>query len=460
MTWVNARAARWAITGAAVLGLAGCAATPRARPASGPVSRVATGPAFPDLSPPDLPARMSIAPELLSQHEAAWQRLQAGDLRGADRAYSAVLKQMPGFYPAETGLGLVALAERQLKSAVTRFRAALERDPRYAPALRGLLIAEIGLDNFDAASATLDRLLAVDPQSEADRTRLDVLRVRHVQRLTEAGRRAREARRYSEAEEAYARALTLSPSSAMILRELGLVELATGRIGEAEARIRRALQLDASDADSHAALGAVLEARGRVHEAATSYARAAALDSAWRAKADAVRAAADSSGLPDEIRDLEAAKTVSRGHLAAIIGIRLNALLTRAPKRAPPVATDIRTHWAAAWIVATAQAGVMDVFANHTFQPASTITRSQLAQVVSRLLTLAYSGRPAELAKWQSAKPKLADIPATNVFYRSAALAVATGAMRTDASGRFEPTRPVSGAEVLAAMERLEQLGR
>ena len=59
------------------------------------------------------------------RHEAAWQRLQAGDLRGAARDYTEILRSSPAFYPAEAGLGFVALAGRDFKAAVARFRSAL-----------------------------------------------------------------------------------------------------------------------------------------------------------------------------------------------------------------------------------------------------------------------------------------------------------------------------------------------
>jgi tetratricopeptide (TPR) repeat protein len=104
----------------------------------------------------------------------------------------------------------------------------------------------------------------------------------------------------------------------VIVREMALVELSAKRLDEAELRSRRAVQLDPRDAENHAALGAVLEARGRLREAATVYDRAAAIDSAWRAKADAARAAADKTGMPDELREIGSATTVSRGELAGL----------------------------------------------------------------------------------------------------------------------------------------------
>ena len=441
-----------AVVVAVALATAGCASTPKTSPRT-------SGPAFPELVAPEVPARVSLDPELRQLHAEGWQRLQAGDLRGATAAYSAVLQKQPAFYPAETGLGLVALANKQYKPATARFTAALARDAKYVPALRGLVSAELAQDDIEIAASALERLIAIDPANQADRTRLDLLRIRQVQQLTDMARRARSQGRHVDAADAYKRALAISPASATLLTELGLEELAAGQIPEAEGRIRKALQIDDSDAETHAALGTVLEARGRLTEAASAYSRAAEIDSKWRAKAEAARSTAGRSGLPDELRDLATATSVMRGHLAAFIVARLDSLLDRAPKRPPSVATDIRTHWAAASIVRVTQAGVMEVSANHTFRPEAALSRGELATVSARLVSLALAGRDAALAPLTAARPALGDVAQSHALYRSAALAVASGAMKTDADGRFQPGRPATGADVTAAVARLEQLG-
>ena len=427
---------------------AGCASAP---PRSGP--------AYPDFVAPEIPARMALAPDLRQLHSEAWQRLQAGDVRGANAAYAAVLQKQPTFYPAETGLGLAALASRQYKPAAARFTAALARDAKYVPALQGLVSAFLGLDDVDVAVDALERLIAIDSSNQANRTRLDLLRVRQVQRLTDTARRARSQGRHAEAAEAFRRALAMSPASATLLRELALEELAAGQVPEAEARIRKALQIDASDAETHAALGTVLEARGRLNEAASAYSRAAGIDSKWRAKAEASRAAAARSGLPDELAELATAVSVTRGQLAALVALRLSGVLDRAPKRPPSVATDIRTHWAAESIVRVTQAGVMDVSANHTFQPDATISRGELAIVSARLIPLVLADRSADLAPLKAARPPLGDVAESHALYRSAALAVASAAMKSDADGRFQAARPATGSDVLSAVARLQQLG-
>jgi tetratricopeptide (TPR) repeat protein len=432
-------------------GLSACASA-APRPGAAPTLR------YPEFTAPEVPAALKVQQDMRDRQLLGWQRLQAGDTRAATREFSELLKRSPEFYPAETGLGYVALAERQYAQAVSRFAAAVTRDARYVPALSGQVQAHVALGNYDEAIAAMEKLTALDPKR--DRTQLEMLRFRQVQDLIENGRKARQAKRLDEADSIFNRALALSPQSAIILRELAATEVALGQFTEAEAHARSAVLLDANDAEAHATVGAVLEAQNRLPEASAAYARAAALDDRWKSKAESLKAAANTPVEPEGLRDLAASPTVSRAQLAALIGTRLSELLTRAPKRTTEIVTDVQGHWAAPWIVPVAQAGVMEVFSNHTFQPGATIRRGELAQAVSQLLPLAAGTRVAQLTQWQAARPAFPDVAASNLYYRAAALAVTAGIMSVDEAARFFPTRPATGNEAAAAIGRIEQLTR
>lgn len=416
-----------------------------------------TAPVIPAYAAPIVPPSLHATGSVLDRHAAAWQRLQAGDLRGAARDYTECLRSEPAFYPAAAGLGLVALAGRDFKAAVARFRSALSADDRYVPAWRGLVDAELGAGNVDDAMTALERLLALDPSREEDHSRLELLRLKQMQALMDAAGRARAAGQFDEAERVLERALAVSPRSPIVLRELSQVEVKVGQLDTAEVHARQAIEADRSDAAAYGALAAVLEARGRLREAAEALTQAAGLDPAWRDRARAAGARADDAAMPAEMRDLDRQPSVTRSELAALIGTRLPALVARAPRAMTAVVTDVRGHWAATWIVAVTQAGVMDVFPNHTFQPSAPVRRSDLAQAASALITLALTGKPDQLSRWQSARPVFADLGTSNLLYPPAALSVSAGIM-TAGDGRFEPARGITGAEAVEAIARLERL--
>ena len=425
--------------------------------ASVPKSGTSAGPRYPDYPRPDVPAALKAPADVRDRQALAWQWLQAGDLRSATREFNELLKRSPAFYPAETGLGFVALANRQFKPAITRFAAAVARDARYTPALEGLVQAHVGLENYDEAASAMERLLVADPKR--DRTQLEMLRFRQVQGLLESAQRARQAKRLDESVALLSRALTLSPKSAAILRELATTELASDKLVEAEAHARMAVDLDGNDAAAHAILATVLQGRGRLSEAAGAYERAAAIDPSFRSKAESARAAAKAAG-PPELSDLAGATSVTRAQVAGITAMRFESILARAPKRSPQVIVDIQGNWAASAIVSVTQAGVMEVFSNHTFQPSAAVRRGELAQVVSQLVALALADRADQLTRWRSVRPAFPDVAQSNLYYRAAALAVTAGAMTADEAGRFMPTRPATGGDVTAAIARIEELIR
>jgi GTPase len=420
---------------------------------------VPAAPRYADYPKPDVPTTLRIETSIRRSHDEAWTRLQAGDLRGAERAFSDIVRRSPAFYPSETGLGFTLLAERQHRQAAARFSAVIGKNDRYLPAWVGQGEAQLALGNDAGALSAFERVVVLDPRRESARSRVELLKFRQIQTLIQSARKSRDGGRFDDARSAFENALALSPSSGMILRELAAVEVAQGALDSAENHARRAIQADPDDAEALATLGSVLEARGRLREASAAYAAAIKIDPrpAWKERNETLKDKAVAATIPPEFRSLPSAATVSRAQLAALIGMRLEPVLARAPRRVANVATDIKGQWAEPWILTVTQTGVMDVQPNHTFQPAGTIRRSDLAQVVAHVLAL-LSNRQSDVAKWRVTRPRFVDLPTGNINYSAAALAVSSAAMTAQDGNRFSPTRAATGAEVLAAVSRLEQL--
>jgi tetratricopeptide (TPR) repeat protein len=400
-------------------------------------------------------------PEIRSRHEAAWRRLQAGDLRGAGREFAEVLRRSPAFFPADAGLGHIAALERRFEEAVRHFDKAIAADATYLPALLGRMEVALATGDDPTAMMLSDRILAADPTREEVRGQQDVLRLRLVQAQLTRATAARTAGKWDDAQAALEQALTMAPGSAVVLRELALVEIARGAFDAAETHVRQSLTLDPGDAETHAVLATVLEAHGRLRDAAEALARASALDPRpeWRDRTAALLSRADFNALPPEYRAIPSAASVTRAQLAAMLGIRLQAALERSPRRVVVVLTDVRAHWAASWILPVTRAGWMEPFANHTFQPSATVRRADLAQIAWRVAQ-AVTSRPQDLARWREARPAVPDVPRGHLAYAAISGALASGVMGMGESDRFDPTRAATGSEVVAAIARLEQLAK
>lgn len=390
--------------------------------------------------------------------DVGWRYLQNADLAGAEREFAAVLKRTPGLYPARTGSGYVALAREEYSQALAAFDAVVQAAPAYVPALVGRGQTLLALEREAAALEAFEAALAVDGSLTDLRRRVDVLRFRSLQDVIDAARTAAGAGRLDEADRAYARALAASPESAFLYRERGQVARRRGNAPAALDDFRRAAELDPADAAPVVQIAELLEGQQDFAGAEAAYRRAAAVEPSAEieARLAVLAARAREAGLPAEFRAIEGSKQITRGDLAALIGVRLDDALGAAPAQ-DVVMTDVGGHWAAPWIAQVARAGVIEPFANHTFQPRGAVTRAELAGAVSRLVTLLAVRRP-ELRPPLTERPGIADMPAAHLSYPAAAVAVASGVMPLAAGDRFEPARPVSGAEATEAIRRVRAL--
>jgi tetratricopeptide (TPR) repeat protein len=425
-----------------------------------PPPAVITDPKYPDFVPLTVPASLHASAEVVSRQDVAWRRLQSGDLSGARRDFTAILQERTDFFPAAAGLGYVALAGHDYKLAATQFNAALRANDRYRPALDGRATAAISSGDDLAAATALQAILKVDPGDDSARSRLEVVRSRQVQHAIDAERHLRDGGHLDEALAVLQPVMGEAPG-AVLLSELALLQLAKGNLTAAEDSARKATRTDPGDGEAWAALGDVLDKAGRTADAADAMDKAFAVDPRpeWRDRRDVFRTRALEASEPKAFRDIASATSVTRADVAAMIGLRLPEVLEGSPRRVTVVATDARGSWASAWILQVTQAGVMDVYANHTFQPEAVVRRSTLAEVVSRLLSVLSAERGTDLSRWKTATPAFGDVPAGSPGYAAAALAVVSGAMSAP-TGRFSGSQPATGADLVAAVARLQQLAR
>jgi len=419
----------------------------------------AAAPKYPDfIFPAAVPGLGT--PAALERHQAGWLWLQAGDLRAAERNFEAALKLSADFYPASVALGYVELAKNDQREAVEQFDRAIVANPRYVPALVGRGDALLALGDHDQALKSFEAAIVADPSLAPLRTRIEVLRVRAQQEDVAAARKALEAGRLEEARRAYDRAISGSPDSPFLYRESATVLLKLGDLDGALRQATRAAELEPTDARNQVQIGEIHEARKDPKAALTAYDAALAIErtDAIAGRADALREQLALAAMPVEFTQIESSAGLSREQLAALVGVRLDQLLKRVQRPNPVVITDTRGSWATPWIMAVTRAGVMEVYPNHTFQPAAVVRRVDLADAASRVLSLIAAEKPALGASWRSARQQFPDLPQAHLSYPAAALTVEAGVMRAQPDGSFQLTRPVTGAEAVAAIKKLEEL--
>ena len=420
---------------------------------------VAASAKYPDYIFPAAVAGLG-TPAAEERHKAGWLWLQAGDLKAAERNFDAALKLSATFYPSEVGLGYVGLAKKDLNDAATHFDRAVVANPRYVPALVGRGEALLGLGERDMALKSLEAAVVADPSLGALRTRIEVLRVRGLQDDVADARKATEAGRFDEAHRIYARAIAASPDSPFLYREAADVARRQGDFDDALRQAQKALELEPTDVRAQTLIGEIYEAQKETAKAVAAYEAALALEpnEVLTRKVELLRDELAVAAMPMEFHTIEASTMLSREQLAALVGVRLDSLFKRAPLRDAVVITDARGSWAVPWIMSVTRAGVMEVYPNHTFQPAAVVRRGDLADAASRVLSLIAIEKPALASSWKSGKRQFADVPPAHLSYPAASVSVEAGVMQPLSDGSFQLARPVTGAEAVAAVKKLEEL--
>jgi tetratricopeptide (TPR) repeat protein len=415
---------------------------------------VVSAPKFPQFIAPDVPPDLASTLPAWS-HDRGWRFLQAGDFRNAEQEFGLALRSAD-FYPSWAGRGYLALARNDPRTAIEHFDQALGLRPDYLSALVGRGEALLATGREGDALAAFERALAVNSGLADIRRRVEVLKFQALERDLAAARQAAQAGRSADAAALYRAAITASPESPFLYRELALVELGRGEPEAALEHFRRAVALDPGDAASLGQMARIAESRDELAEALRLYEEALAVDSNpdLTRRRDAVRERIELAKLPDEYRAIPDAPQVTRGELAALIGVRLGPALRGA--RDGVVVTDIRSHWAEPWIMNVVRAGVMQAFENHTFQPREIVDRAELAETVARLL--ADFAPQDRIREWRAAAMRFADVPTGHLAYQAASVAVASGILARSTDNSFQPSRRVTGAEAAEAIERLRAL--
>lgn len=436
--------------------LAGAACAPKT--AAPPPLPVSGAPRYPEYVKPSIAADL-LQTEAGRNVDSAWAYLVAGDLRTAERLNNLGLRARPNIAAGRTTAAYIALA-RQDGRALALFTSIADASPNDASVLVGKGLALEAAERKAEAAEAFRAALAIDPTLTDIARRVDVFTLTDLQGQLTNARQAARSGRFDEAIRAYQTAIAASPDSGFLFKELATVEQQRGRTDEALQHVRRAIEIDGTDASAYGLLGQLLEEQQQFDAALTAYDNAIRIDSTADvvSRREALRARLAIDALPAPYRAIAGSPQITRADLAALIGVRLQALVDNAPVRDASVLTDIRGQWAERWISAVARAGVIEAFANHTFQPATPIRRADLAQAVGRLLNLVAASQPARAREWVGARIRFPDLPPGHMAYPAASMAVAATVMRVGSNGAFGPNEVVTGAEASATIDAIRTI--
>lgn len=413
---------------------------------------VVVTPAYPEYPLPVVPAALE-GTRAASAHRDAWMFLQAGQVDVAEQRFTRILRDAPSFHPSATALGFTALARSDAAGALARFDEVLSRVPAYAPARIGRAEVLLNAGRVTEAIADFTAALAADPNLTDLRERVAGLEASALTEQVAAAREAARTGRGADAEAAYERLIAASPNSAFLYVELAGVERRRGDIASALARLDRAVVLDPNGLDAWLLMSELYLEAGDLDRAEQALFRAEAVapgPDVARRRAEVV-ARRRAAGLPAEYAAVETVAAISRGQLAALLGVRFESLLAARAGDGTAIITDARGHWAYDWMIAVARAGIMPADVNYRFRPQQVVSRAEFARILVRML------RAAEVEPTApAARPRFSDLAPGHLDYPAASEVVAAGLLTRLDRNTFQPGLLVAGREATAALSRLD----
>ena len=432
---MKSRIARILIVG---LVLTGCGPRPQA-PRTDEIEYV-----FPEIRKGDLTPRQE------KDLRVAWDDVLVGRTDRAEQTVNRLLSDRPGFAPAQVVLAFAALRANRTAEAETLLSSVIAAEPDNAAALLGLASIRRRGGELERALPLYLKAQRLRPRDEALARRVSEVKLSVAESaIAKAGSLSAEGRK-ADAIAMLQKALQVAPELSPVRLELADLLVEAGRRQEALSVLGAAQDPDRSIAIRVATIrfedgdleGAEAALRRGLRDVAED-AEAAALLGRIRDQRSVL-------ALPEPLRALSESPRVTRADLAALVIVRIDALRSRKAVGASEVASDLSRTWARPQILRAIELGLMDVYPNHTFQPAGIVRRGELAVVAARVLDTVGWGRST------SAAPR--DMSPSHLQYAAAVRVIGAGVMQTTPTGAFEPWRIVSGAEAKAVVDALSRL--
>lgn len=421
---------------------------------------IVTTPEYPNFVFPGIPTTYGGGLQLQDQ-QSAWAFLQTGDLNGAKHRFEELLEMDSNFFPAVVGLGWVDLAEGRFQEAAAQFRLALDQKEDYVSALVGHGDALYRLNDIVSALKSYRFAVEIKPSLlRVERIVAELSLQVMTDQLVEA-RQFGEDGRLTDSEQAYRGVIQGSPDSAFLYVELARIKQQQNELSEALVVIGQALALDDTYAEAFLLQGDLFESNGELELAVSAYTRANAIAPS-ELTADALsraRSGLRAVDLPTEYREIVTKGEITRGELAALLGVELGGLLRDAGSEvSTPIFTDTRNYWASQWVIEVARAGVMNVDGRYQFEPGRVVRRGGLAEIVAATLLLIAEFDPESGRRWRAARPRFTDLTSDHLNFDSASIAVGADVLDLSENGRFLPTRVVSGRDAADVVAKLTDL--
>jgi tetratricopeptide (TPR) repeat protein len=369
------------------------------------------------------PAAVSqIPPKLQKDYDKLWSRFVFGQEDAKlTKDLDLLLKKQKDFDPVLTIEGYIELYKGNDAGADQKFQQAYAANPNNRIAAYYLAELAYAHKDYVRANTFYSVLLSLDKtRSDLEPKRLKAALLA-VDDLLRFAARAEMEKRLSDAEEFYRRALAMAPKEPLLHLRFADLLAKENKTEEAAAENKVAEDLMPRRADN---VPTNTEPRGDDLE-------------------DLGRWGSDIA----VFRQIRNAPVVTREQVVAVIVKYFPQVLEH--RQTPQIVTDIDSSSARTEIQTVVDVGLMDLFANHTFEPEAAMTRGDFATALARLIRMLGLSPPS------AAPTDTPDVAPTNTQYADIQLVLGYALMNVQDSGNFDVSGDVSGRQAVDAADRL-----
>jgi Tfp pilus assembly protein PilF len=393
------------------------------------------------------------------QTEDAWGALREGR---TDKAEKEIVRLGPASPLYSVGLGYLALIRENFQDAEGYLRQAVEKYPDSALVHLGLVQLYQKTKDSDRAFNELREVLKIDPQNGWAREQFEALKTQKTDLAVEEARSAMAQGDIEKGTEAYLKALHFSPESPAIHLALAEIYKKQNKPSSAIIHLKAAAAADPENVKILEEYAATLAEARQYERSLEVYGKLRELEPSNKKVQEQVEDLKNKLGifeLPSKYNDILSSPAITREDLAALLAVKLRDFLAESPTQ-PPIIVDISASWASKFILKITSLGVLEVYANHTFQPHRTVSRAELAEALYRVIgSLEERGRRF-FRQIGLERIQIADVTADHYYYQPISQILSYQIMELYPDRTFRPDQPVNGSDAIKALDVLLALVR
>jgi Tfp pilus assembly protein PilF len=395
-------------------------------------------------------AELSLDERILT--EEVWENLRQGRGDKAQKLISKLGTESPFYY---AGMGYASLLLNRISDSENYFKHALQNYPDMTMAHIGLAQVYQKAGKDDLAFIEFREILKREENNTWAQQSYEILKERKTQESLDEAKTYLAHQDMEKSKEAFLKALYYSPQSTAAHLSLAEIFKKENNLKNALVHLKAASTIEP---DNKSILNVYAETLYQAEDYPRSlevYERLLDLEPENDNIQTRVKALKNRLGifeLPSQYDAIPASEAITKEEVAALIEVKFKDTLDE-PKTQPPIIIDISTSWASKYILRAASLGLLDVYANHTFQPKKIFTRAEMADVLNKLINYLKRKNYVFISQIPPEKIQISDVSPDNYYYQPILRIISYGIMNLSADRTFNPDLPVSGQEAIRLLD-------